>query len=239
MLRILKRIAGMLPISLQQELKMLLYAWQIRKHQFKSSEPEYQLVDLFVSEGDWVLDIGANVGHYTLKFSSLVGKSGRVFALEPVPATFQLLAANLRFFQFQNVTLLNLAATDNPSVVGMQMPVSEKGQRNYYEAHLCNKKTGLDVFCVPIDTIPFPQAIRLIKIDVEGHELSVLHGMSELLRRDHPCLVIETNAQPVLALLKGYGYSVKKVPNSPNYIFLYSDQVDKSLDSKIASFCKE
>ncbi len=51
MLRILKRIAGILPIRLQQELKMLLYAWQIRKHWFGSSQPEYQLVDLFVSEG--------------------------------------------------------------------------------------------------------------------------------------------------------------------------------------------
>lgn len=47
-----------------------------------------------MAPGDWALDIGANVGHYTKRMSDLAGPEGRVIAFEPVPDTFAVLCAN-------------------------------------------------------------------------------------------------------------------------------------------------
>lgn len=68
---------------------------QIRRNSFKTTEIEYSLLDKWIRPGDWVLDIGANVGHYSLKFSELVGESGHVLLFEPVLSTVDLLASNI------------------------------------------------------------------------------------------------------------------------------------------------
>ena len=94
----LKRFAAMLPNSWQHELRRRHFQRQIRLGRFHTDEKEYALLDTLLGEGDWALDIGANVGHYTMRMAELVGPSGRVIALEPVPDTFSLLAANTRLF---------------------------------------------------------------------------------------------------------------------------------------------
>ena len=93
---VLKKIAARLPLRIQQELKRLFFAYQIRANRFFTAEKEFAIVDRLVSPGDWVLDIGANIGQYTKRFSDLVGHSGRVIAFEPVPDTFELLTSTLR-----------------------------------------------------------------------------------------------------------------------------------------------
>src|SRR5689334_11447094 len=107
----LKRTAARLPNRWQQQLKRILFASQIRGGRFYTSEAEYALLSRLVSPGDWVLDIGANVGHYTVRFSELVHREGRVFAFEPVPETFELLAANTALAALNNITLINAAAS--------------------------------------------------------------------------------------------------------------------------------
>ena len=91
----LKSLIARLPSSLQQVVRQAHFRRAIRTGQFSADEPEYQLLPTLVSPGDWVLDIGANVGHYTLELARLVGPQGRVIAFEPVPETFSVLAANV------------------------------------------------------------------------------------------------------------------------------------------------
>ena len=78
MLGFLRRVAALLPRRWQQGLKRHYYRLQHSLGVFKCDEPEYQILDQFVEPGDWVLDIGANVGHYTARLSGLVGPEGRV-----------------------------------------------------------------------------------------------------------------------------------------------------------------
>src|SRR2546426_6450005 len=122
LVRLLKRIAARLPQSLQHELRRLFFRNQIRGRRFVTDEKEYGLVQSFLGPGDWALDIGANVGHYTMRMSELVGAAGRVIAFEPVPNTFALLAANAHLFTHENVSLLNVAASDGPAEVGIDIP---------------------------------------------------------------------------------------------------------------------
>lgn len=98
MTKLLKRLAAKLPLPIQQELKRFYFAWQIRRGRFYTDEKEFSLLNAFIAHGDWVLDIGANIGHYTRRLSDLVGPAGRVIAFEPIPQTFEVLAANAQHF---------------------------------------------------------------------------------------------------------------------------------------------
>ena len=102
---LLKRIAAKLPDRWQHELRRRHFQREIRRGIFYTAEKEYALLDTLIGQSDWVLDVGANVGHYAMRMSQLVGSSGRVIALEPVPDTFSLLAANVRLFECPNVSL--------------------------------------------------------------------------------------------------------------------------------------
>ena len=219
-LGVLTRLADSLPYRWQNELKRIYYSRQILKGTFASPEPEYSMLPELVRPGDWVMDIGANVGHYSRRFSELVGDSGRVIAFEPVPTTFALLAANVQRFAHANVTLLNAAVSDKTESVGISVPQASAGRKNYYQAHLSPAgESDLAVLSISVDALGIDRRIALIKIDVEGHEAFVVRGMQQLLRRSRPFLVIETSSKEVTAELSALGYSAEKVVDSPNVLF--------------------
>lgn len=221
-MQLLKSIAASLPRRYQQELKRLYFARLIRKRLFQRAiedEPEFNRLDQWVKPGDWVLDVGANVGNYAARLSELVEGAGRVLAFEPVPETFELLAANVGRFPIGNVTLFNVAASDRFGVRGMRMPSLDTGGSNPYMAHLTDDGTGISVLCLPVDSLDIQQPIRLIKIDVEGHELAAVRGMRRLLERDRPVLIIEGKSPEVAEFLSGLGYSFEQEAGSPNRVF--------------------
>ena len=213
----MKRLAALLPNSWQHELRRRHFQWEIRRGRFYTDEKEYALLDTLLRAGDWALDVGANVGHYTKRMAELVGPSGRVIALEPVPDTFSLLAANARLFAHANVSLLNIAASDRLAVADMQIPRFASGLSNYYQASLGAGPGGVAVLTLPVDKLSLP-TVRLVKIDVEGHELPALRGMRELIQRDHPVLIIETGSQETTNLLGSLDYTVERLPGSSNLL---------------------
>ena len=214
----LKRLAARLPHPIQQELKRLRYHWQIRRHTFVPPEPEFQFVDSVVGAGDWVIDVGANVGHYAKRFSDLVGAEGRVIAIEPVPETFALLAANVALFPLRNVTLLNVAASNQATVLGIRIPNFETGLANYYQASVTSGQSSLQVMTLALDSLAVPHPIKLVKVDAEGHDPLVLQGIDGILRRDHPGLIVETTSAVALEHLEALGYKSEKLPGSPNTV---------------------
>ena len=217
---LIKKIAARLPHRWQAELKRIHFGRQIRKGIFLTHEPEYQILSRLVRPGDWVIDIGANVGHYTQRLSELVGVHGRVIAFEPVPTTFSLLAANVELFSLPNVTLINAAVSDTMDLAGISMPKLPTGLTNYYEARLSPVGGNtLSVLTLSLDQLGIDRPISLIKMDTEGHEAFCLAGMEKLLARDHPTLIVETNSDEVVAKLARSGYSSERMPGSPNVLF--------------------
>ena len=142
---------------------------------------------------------------------------GRVIAVEPVPDTFALLSENVRHFGHANVSLLNCAASDSTSIVGMDIPRWSDGLQNFYQAHIVPRAGGLAILALTIDSLNL-STVRVVKIDAEGHELSVLKGMRKLLVRDQPTLIVETSATETSAWLAGCGYSVQRLPGSSNLL---------------------
>ncbi len=158
-------------------------------------------------------------GYYTAKLSELVGEKGRIIALEPVSSTFELLVSNSRHFKYSNVTLLNIGASERPGIINMEIPTFETGLKNYFEANITEKNTGVTSMVMPIDVFPISRKVKLVKIDTEGHEMFVVRGMINLIMRDYPILIIETNSSELVEYLKRLGYSSEKLDGSPNYIF--------------------
>lgn len=217
---ILKFFAAHLSERWQTELKRLHFGKQIKKGTFRTDEPEYKILSKFLSEDDWVIDIGANIGQYTKRLSELVGPNGRVIAFEPVPTTFSLLSANTLLFKYQNVTLVNAAVSDKLGIAGISIPKFSTGLNNYYEAHLENQgNCDLSIMTISIDSILLDKTIKLIKIDTEGHEEFVIKGLQNLIHKDHPILIIETRSNNFIKEVEEFGYTSERINNSPNVLF--------------------
>lgn len=215
----LKRVISKGPRSWQTSLRRFRYRWLMRSGKFGSDEPEFDRIAEWLRPGDWVVDVGANIGNYTIAFSGLVGSCGRVIALEPVLLTFGLLTRHARLSGVRNVTLLNLAASDRTRMVTMQVPLFSSGLENIYQARIGGggDQTAL---AVPLDALALDERVRLIKIDVEGHELSVLRGARALIERDRPILIIEGPIHRYASLLAPLGYRAERADGSPNSVFL-------------------
>jgi FkbM family methyltransferase len=215
----LKHLASRMPAAWQLELKRQRYRGQIARDVFATDEPEYALLASFLREGDWAIDVGANVGHYCKRMSDLVGAKGRVIAFEPVAHTFSLLAANMQNCKHQNVTLVNAAASDVTGVARISIPRFDNGAMNYYEASINTDNEGVPVMTLSIDALQLDSPVRLLKIDAEGHEMAVLRGSINLLKRFRPILIVEVSTREVHSFLDALGYLRETLPNSPNHLY--------------------
>jgi FkbM family methyltransferase len=132
--------------------------------------------------GDVMIDVGANVGYFSLLGSRLVGEEGAVVAIEPSPAAYELLTSNLGRNVTENVRAVKVAAAERKGTLSLFAG---------HEAHrglasvVANQGTGVEaeVAAAPLDAVvgrAEMERTRLVKIDVEGAEWSVVAGLGEL-----------------------------------------------------------
>jgi FkbM family methyltransferase len=153
----------------------------------------------FVAPGETVVDIGANMGHFTKFLSSHVGSQGIVYSIEPIPESYQLLRYITKKLNLANVKLFDCAVSDRNDVVTMEVPLTASGEENLYEARITPNAGGahssrtLTVTTRTIDSlIPWKEhPVSFIKCDVEGHELPCLKGSVSLMEHNRPSWLIE------------------------------------------------
>lgn len=219
----LKRLAAHLPQHIQTDLRRWIHRRAIMRGRFVTHEPEFALLKHWVRPGDVCVDIGANVGHYTLRLSELVGRGGRVLAIEPIPETVCLLASNVALAPHPNITILNVAASDRACIASMTIPRFASGLNNYYEAHITTESDGPSVIVLPLDGVVPEAKVSLIKVDAEGHDLQVLSGLSRIISTNRPVIIIEDRTDAILDLLAPMGYRRLEFPRSPNVVYLLDD----------------
>jgi FkbM family methyltransferase len=145
----------------------------------------------YVKPGMSVVDIGANIGYFTMLSASLVGPSGLVMAVEPNPENIKALEASRRVNGFDQVLVIQAAAGRQTGLLALNVSHSN-GMTGDLPVKLDAIFGAHPVPCFALDAIlPKDQRINLVKIDTEGAELNALIGLSRTIDRDHPVIVSE------------------------------------------------
>jgi FkbM family methyltransferase len=141
-------------------------------------------------EGDTFVDVGANIGYFTLLAARTVGPRGRVVAFEPEPTNFEILERNVERNGFTNVTLERRAVSDRSGPATIYTNPINLGAHtlypfSYHAAEIPIEATSLD------DYLEGAELERLVlKLDIEGAEGRVVHGAANVLARTPDCVLV-------------------------------------------------
>lgn len=155
-----------------------------------------------------VLDVGANLGYFTMLAASLVGPTGQVMAIEPNPGNIKLLEASRRANAFANVTVVQAAAGRELGLLMLNTSHSN-GTTSTLAEGLRNLMDSVTVPSLKIDElVPQERKIDFIKIDIEGAEYNALLGAAKTIQRCHPIIASEfaPDMMPLIAGVDGPAY---------------------------------
>ena len=166
-------------------------------YRFGAHEPvitRYVIEQVRLADDDVALDIGANIGWYSVLLSRLSAPGARIYAFEPDVETFVLLQRNLHCNGATNVTAINCALGAEAGVGQLRRYKNSNNGRH----SLLGGTAGRDMLSVRIETLAAfwqehqlaSRPLRFMKVDVEGFEYFVLRGAGELLARC-ACLILE------------------------------------------------
>ncbi len=171
-----------------------------------------------VTPGSLVVDVGANVGFFTVRFARWVRPGGRVLAIEPEPLNASRLARRVRRHGQDAVEIVQGVATDHEGVEQLFI------NRHHPGDHRIGLDGGVPVPAHTIDALVAQRPARrvsLIKIDVQGAEFRVLRGASDTLATHRPALFVEihepglrefgTSALEVIDHLAALGYDGHRI----------------------------
>ncbi len=184
----------------------------------RSGEYESHLTAVFeryCTPGMTVVDVGANLGYYSLLASKLVGESGRVIALEPNSENCRLLLSSLRLHGTGNVQLVPVAADTATGWAYYSTHVGSNGGLIDDRDLLAHPGVVVPTFRLD-DIVDGP--VGFLKMDVEGAEGRVVKGATRLIERDRPVITTElkeemlqrvsgTSVAEYLGYFEGLGYA--------------------------------
>lgn len=199
--KIIKSPIGLLYIGEREFLRSIVYGF------FKTHFCYLKYVGMISPKSHFsvIVDVGANLGDFALETSYM---ADRVVAIEPGGQNFRNLEENLKINCITNILPLNLAATDSCRRVFME--------GNSSDLFVSSEGLGEAVSGFPLDTVCDKLAIQnidILKVDVQGHEMSALAGMSRLLgKKSAKIVVVEVHLKrgirtdDVVSLMGRYGY---------------------------------
>lgn len=135
-----------------------------------------------IREGDIVVDVGANVGYYTLIAGRLVGAGGRVYAFEPEPEAFSFLERNVRLNGLENVVLEQKAVSNEAGSLRLYIAERNRGDHRIFQVD-GEHRPYVEVESVVLDDYFGERAgdVDVVKIDTQGAEMVILQGMDRIL----------------------------------------------------------
>jgi FkbM family methyltransferase len=218
-MKILRKILKKLPKKYLIVLKKAYYKRQILRGKFLSTEQEFEFIPRLIKPGDRVIDIGANIGHYTLKLSELVGVEGRVLAFEPVPETFDILSSNVGYFKFKNITLINGAVSTVVEETNFSTP-----NENLYQSRIDSSGDISVMSFILKNLIPNDWPLAFIKVDAEGCDEIIIESSLSTVEFFRPVIMAEISKQTGKRLTENLDeYSVIVLDGSHN-VFMVPDE---------------
>lgn len=142
------------------------------------------VTDLFIKNiksGMSVVDVGANIGYYTLLAAKLVGLSGKVYAFEPEPNNFSVLLKNIAINNFQNVFPSSKSISNKDGAMFLYLAESNREGHRIYNLGEGRKNIAIESLSLDNFFKGREECLNFVKIDVEGAEVAVLRGMQNIL----------------------------------------------------------
>ena len=200
-------------------------------------EPGSNFLKKHVKEGDIFIDIGANIGCYTLLAAKLVGQKGKVIAFEPVSNVFERLKYNVELNNAKNIELNCKAVYSGSGTINLFLACSDNlGMASVFHHDAENGITE-KVETVSMDNYILTTKLNrvdFIKIDVEGAELFVLRGMKMVLETLRPVIIMEISGEVIkcsgiiedelLTFIKNLNYIPKGIDKEGNAVEMEKNQ---------------
>jgi len=191
-----------------------------------SIDPTYENLESatlagLIHKGDTVVDIGANIGFYTLLFARWVGPGGKVIAFEPDPDNFDLLRKNVEANGYRNVTLHRKAIADRNGTARLYLSDTNTADHRLYDSG--DGRSFVEVETLRLDEIlSGEEKIDFVKMDIQGSEPTALEGMRGILTKNPrarlflefwPAGLARRGSDPrrLLASLKEMGFEIREI----------------------------
>jgi FkbM family methyltransferase len=186
-------------------------------------EPELASLSRFLKPGFVFVDIGANVGVFTVKAAKEIGESGIVIAIEPFIESARQLSRNINMNRYRNCRVRNFCIGQK---TGQMKFYLNKDKPNSFSLIQDSDADSISVFSVSLnDLCAWEGIVRLdyLKIDAEGAEQMILEGGAQAIARFRPIIQVEvtktrSNTPP--------GYRSFFVPKGINNIFIPSERIN-------------
>jgi len=153
---------------------------------------ETSLFKELVKKGMTVVDVGANIGYYTLLAARLVGEKGRVFAFEPDPHNFELLCKNVEINGFGEIVVpVQKAVSSKSGKIKLFQDKRNLGGHSLSEANV-DKYSFIMVDVTSLDDFFKNQSgkVDLVKMDIQGSEMGALEGMKRVLSESKDIMIL-------------------------------------------------
>jgi FkbM family methyltransferase len=187
---------------------------------FGTHEPHVmQVMKALIQPGWTAVDVGAHIGYSTLLMARCVGPQGRILAFEPLAQNYKLLVENIGLNGHTNICAQNLALMAQPGRIELRS--ATPGAMTWVASTRLDPSTAVETQTVEGVTLDdYVQRQRIgkvdfVKMDVEGAEGDVLAGMTTVLKRDKPTLLIELHGvggdpdeHPALLILRANHYKI-------------------------------
>ena len=199
---------------------------------------ETNFIKSHVKAGDHVLDIGANIGYFSLVMADLVGEKGRVDAFEPLPFLYSLFEDSIRKNDLANRVVLNKKVLSSKDGLVSLCAANFGETPNNGGAHLSSEAESLpmghavyECDAVRLDSLHFDSPVSFIKLDVEGAEPLVMKGAEICLQNHKPTILSEihkeqlhrvsgTSSRDFMRMMKDYGYSAYKLKTNSSQVVI-------------------
>ena len=150
-------------------------------------EPETtKLIKKIIHEGDVGIDLGANIGYFTILMANLVGTSGKIFSFEPAPQNFEILQKNIKQNHLENVISEQSAIGDIDGKIKLYLSNTNAGWHKVFPTQFVDYEVSdinIDVKICSLDKEFIDKKIDFIKMDVEGYEWNAIQGGKKYLKK--------------------------------------------------------
>ena len=165
----------------------------------KKKYPELFYLEQLIQPNFVCIDIGANVGYYSVLLSKFAGKSGHVYAVEPVPMFSRIFLKNVGKFALNNITLYQCALGPEEKEITLETPIMDgvfrHGLTKIVDTQNNNAVQYKAQMLVPDKLFKDLSRLDYIKCDVEGYEIALMPEMKNTIEKFKPTIQIELSSQ--------------------------------------------